>query len=122
MDTKKIADVIDLMAKTGLFFAKADGQYEGGEKKFIEKFLGRLAEHGDVSDLQPKLEGYLNESFTIEQIVEETNALVSDFNKVEKAAILASLSSFIQKVIKSDGEQESAEVAAYAVWKNAVLK
>lgn len=122
MDTKKIADVIDLMAKTGLFFAKADGQYEGGEKKFIEKFLGRLAEYGDVSDLQPKLEGYLGETFTIEQIVEETNALVSDFNKVEKAAILAALSSFIQKVIKSDGEQESAEVAAYAVWKNSVLK
>ncbi len=122
MDTKKIADVIDLMAKTGLFFAKADGQYEGGEKKFIEKFLGRLAEYGDVADLQSKLEGYLNESFTIEQIVEETNALVSDFNKVEKAAILAAISSFIQKVIKSDGEQESAEVAAYAVWKNAVLK
>ena len=122
MDTKKIADVIDLMAKTGLFFAKADGQYEGGEKKFIEKFLGRLAEYGDVADLQPKLEGYLNESFTIEQIVDETNALVSDFNKVEKAAILAAISSFIQKVIKSDGEQESAEVAAYAVWKNAVLK
>ena len=122
MDTKKIADVIDLMAKTGLFFAKADGQYEGGEKKFIEKFLGRFAEYGDVSDLQPKLEGYLGETFTIEQIVEETNALVSDFNKVEKAAILAALSSFIQKVIKSDGEQESAEVAAYAVWKNSVLK
>ena len=122
MDTKKIADVIDLMAKTGLFFAKADGQYEGGEKKFIEKFLGRLAEYGDVSDLQGKLEGYLDETFTIEQIIEDTNTLVADFNKVEKAAILASISSFIQKVIKSDGEQESAEVAAYAVWKNAVLK
>lgn len=121
MDTKKIAEVIDLMAKAGLFFANVDGQYEGGEKKFIEKYLGKLAEFGDVDDLKGKLEGYLNETFTLEQIIDETKELVKDFSKVEKAAILASIATFIQKVIKSDGDKESAEVAAYAAWKNAVL-
>ena len=122
MDTKKIAEVIDLMAKAGLFFAKVDGQYEGGEKKFIEKYLSTLSEFGDVEDIKGKLEGYLNETFTLEQIIDDTKELVKDFSKVEKAAILASIATFIQKVIKADGDKETAEVAAYAAWKNAVLQ
>ncbi len=121
MDTEKIGKVIDLMAKTGLFFAKADGQYESGEAKFIEKFLGRLAQYGSVDDIKGKLEGYLEEEFTLDEIVKETNELVEGFNKVEKAAVLASIAGFIQKVISADGDKETEEVACFAAWKNQVM-
>jgi len=121
MDTQKVANVIDLMAKTGLFFAKADGSYDVKEQQFIEKFLGKLSKYGEVGDLKDKLEGYLKASLTLEEIVADTNNLVDGFNKVEKAAILASIAGFIERVIKADGVKSEVEKENYKAWKEAVL-
>ena len=48
MNTKPIEKVIWLVAKTGLFFAHADGRYDVREKNFIEGFIDKLAAIGLV--------------------------------------------------------------------------
>ena len=44
METSAIEKIIKLVAKTGLFFASADGVYSTRENKFIADFIGKLRE------------------------------------------------------------------------------
>ena len=39
---EKLANVVRLMAKTGLFFANCDGQYAQPEKDFIHGFIAQI--------------------------------------------------------------------------------
>lgn len=109
------------MAKTGLFFAKADGNYDVKEKEFIEKFLTKLSKYGEVDDIKAKLEGYLDADITLDEVIADTKDLVDGFNKVEKAAILASVAGFIERVIRADGEKSEVETENFKAWKDALL-
>ena len=121
MDTQKIEQVINLMAETGLFFAKADGQYNVQEKNFIENFLAKLGNFGDVNEVRDNIEAYLTKSLSLDQVVADTKALVSGFNDVEKAGILASLAGFIESVINSANAAAAPEQANFEAWKKALL-
>jgi len=112
--------VIGLMAETGLFFAKADGQYDNAEKDFIENFLKNLGQYGDVSEVKETVEGALGKTFTLDKIVADTQDLVKGFNDTEKAAILATIGGFIAKLIASDGVEHPAEKANFDAWKKAL--
>ena len=38
----KLIAVIKLVAKTGLFFANVDGEYDAKEREFIENFIANI--------------------------------------------------------------------------------
>ena len=44
---EKLINTITLMAKTGLFFASADGDYSDKEKNFIDGFISGIENIGD---------------------------------------------------------------------------
>lgn len=121
MDTQKIEQVINLLAETGLFFAKADGRYDAREKNFIENFLAKLGKYGDVNEVKDNIEAYMTKTLDLNRIVADTKALVAGFNDVERAGILASLAGFIESVINSDNAASAPEQANFEAWKKALL-
>lgn len=120
MDTKPIEKVIWLVAKTGLFFAHADGNYDVREKSFIEGFVNKLAAIGPVDDIKAKLEGSLDKNYKLEDIVSETKDLLGYFNPVEQSAIKATLTQFVNNVISADYVENKAETALFEKWKKAL--
>jgi len=119
-DTKPIEKVIKLIAKTGLFFAHADGVYDKREKKFIKGFIDKLAAIGPVDTVKADLEGSLNKAYTLDEIVSETKDLLKDFNPVEQSAIKMTIDEFVNKVIGADYVENKAETKLYEAWKKAL--
>ena len=109
MDTKPIEKVIWLVAKTGLFFAHADGKYDTREKKFIEGFLDKLAAIGSVDEVRAEIEGSLNKNYKLEDIVSETKDLLSYFTPVEQEVIKITLCQFVTNVINADFVEKKEE-------------
>ena len=117
---EKIISVVKLMAKTGLFFANVDGQYHRAEKRYIDNFLSGLNQIGSLdAELHQEVLSSLQRKFTFDEIVSETEALVSGFTDKERTAILHSIKGFINQVIRSDSRVDNAEQEAYKQWKQA---
>ena len=120
MGTEAISKVIMLAAKTGLFFAKADGQYDVAEKQFIESFIDKLAAIGPVDEVKENLEGLLQRNITLEEIDTDTDSLLSEFNGLERMLVQATLTQFVQRVIAADGQKHEKEAALFEAWKKAI--
>ncbi len=101
---EKLINTITLMAKTGLFFASADGDYSDKEKNFIEGFISGIENIG-----------------TLDEIVKETQQLLEGFSPDEQSAIKKSLKAFVNKVIDADCERKSTEQENYLAWKKAIM-
>ncbi|MCR4765633.1 MAG: hypothetical protein K5856_05620 [Bacteroidaceae bacterium] len=119
-DTKPIEKVIWLIAKTGLFFAHADGKYDVREKNFIKGFIDKLAEIGPVDDIKEKLESSLQHNYKLEDIVSETKDLLAYFNPAEQSVIKLTLTQFVNNVITSDYVENKAESDLFIEWKKAL--
>jgi hypothetical protein len=115
-----IGKSITLAAKTGLFFAKADGNYNVREKEFIEGYIAKLEAFGPVDEVKGSLVNLLEMNPTLDEVISETNAFLAEFNGFEREMIKATLTGFIQKVIECDGEQCAAETANFEEWKKAI--
>lgn len=116
----KIVSVVKLMAKTGLFFANADGQYSDREAQYLNDFIGGIEQIGDLDEaLRQEVKGALGHAYTHEEIFAETEALLDGFNSDERKAIVASIRGFINKVIRADGKVHPTEEAHYKAWKEA---
>ncbi len=123
MDTKAIEKTIKLLAKVGLFFAKADGKYTDKEENFIAKFIDRLAGDGDDrKEAEALLEGYLDKTFTLDEIIADTKDLLSGFNETEQGVITLMLNGFIDQVIEADGKESAAELKNYEAWQKAIAE
>ena len=120
MDTKPIEKVIWLVAKTGLFFAHADGKYDVREKNFIEGFIDKLAAIGSVEDVKAELESSLQKHYKLEDIVNDTKDLLSGFNPAEQSVIKLTLSQFVTNVINADCVENKAESILFEEWKKAL--
>lgn len=120
MGTEAISKVIMLAAKTGLFFAKADGQYDVAEKQFIESFIDKLAAIGPVDEVKESLEGLLQRNITLEEIDADTDSLLAEFSGLEKMLVRATLTQFVQRVIQADGQKHEKEEALFEAWKAAI--
>jgi len=120
MDNKPIEKVIWLVAKTGLFFAHADGKYDMRERNFIEGFIDKLAAIGPVDEVKARLESSLHQNYRLEDIVKETKDLLGHFTPVEQDAIKASLMQFVSNVIEADYVENKAETALFEEWKKAL--
>jgi len=115
-----IGKVITLAAKTGLFFAKADGHYDVREQEFIESYIAKLEAFGPVDEIRGSIEGMLNLTPTLDEVVSDTKALLDDFSGFEQALIRATLISFVKKVIACDGDKCEAEMKNFEAWKDAI--
>lgn len=116
----KIVNVIKLMAQTGLFFANVDGQYDSKEQEFIENFIASIEQIGELEpELKADVTDSLNHSYELPAIIEATKDLVDGFSEQERAAILGSIQSFIERVINIDGEVHPAEAENFNQWKAA---
>jgi len=118
---EKIVSVIKLMAKTGLFFANADGIYQKKEKRFIEDFVSGINQIAGIEqDVKQDVLDSLDKKFTLNEVIAETNALVKDFSAEEREAILRCIENFIKKVIDADGHVHPLEAENFRLWRQAV--
>ena len=119
---EKLINTITLMAKTGLFFASADGDYSDKEKNFIEGFISGIENIGDIDDeLKTKVNDATSHTYTLDEIVKETQQLLEGFSPDEQSAIKKSLKAFVNKVIDADCERKSTEQENYLAWKKAIM-
>jgi len=106
------------MAKTGLFFANADGIYSEKERDYITGFVSGIEQIGDIpAELKGAVYDTLNHQYQLDEIMNETDDLVKDFSDQERKAILYSINDFIGKVIKADGKVHPLEKESYKQWK-----
>ena len=120
MGTEAISKVIMLAAKTGLFFAKADGNYNVAEKQFIESFIDKLAAIGPVDEVKDSLEGLLQRPLTMDEIEADTDSLLNEFNGLERMLVRATLTQFVQRVIAADGQKHEKEAELFEAWQKAI--
>ena len=120
MGTEAISKVIMLAAKTGLFFAKADGNYNVAEKQFIESFIDKLAAIGPVDEVKDSMEGLLQRPLTLDEIEADTDSLLDEFNGLERMLVRATLTQFVQRVIAADGQKHEKEAELFEAWQKAI--
>lgn len=118
---QKLADTITLMAKTGLFFANADGEYAQEEKDFIDNFIASTENIGDIGEeLKAQVLDALNHTYTLDDIIQETKTLLDGFTPLEQNAIKSSLDAFVNHVINVDNKKTDAEKDNYLEWQKAI--
>ena len=118
---QKLVNTIKLMAKTGLFFAHADGEYSDKEKKYVTDFVSGIENIGDLdSNLKQELLDTVNHTYTFEEIIDETHALLDGFDENEQNARKKSLKAFVNQVISIDGERKKVEQENYIRWRQSI--
>ena len=115
---ERIIEIVRLMAKTGLFFASADGIYQQRERQYINDFVSGIEQIGSITpELKGEVYGALNKPYKIEEIIRDTNNLLEGFTNDERRAIIASIEGFINKVIRADGHVHPLERENFRLWK-----
>lgn len=109
-----------LVAKMGVFFGSVDGDYSDKEKAFVNLFVGMLKAQFNINESDEKiLTSATEQSYKLQDIIEETQNAVKDMSADEKSKTFASLENFINIIIGVDGEICEEEKAAFAEWKKA---
>lgn len=93
-----------LIVKAGVFFANCDGKYDETEQTFIDDYVDRLHGISEMTDnVFVAIKSIVPKSLTIDEIISETNTLLSklDDKNFEKAK--GAMLSFVDKVIAADG-------------------
>lgn len=107
-----------LTAKTGIFFAKCDGDYDTREQDFIHSYIKLLELNGILtSGTKENLETLESAELTIQQIIEETNLFLSQLKDAEKQECIKALERFIRKVINADNVIKPEETENFRIWK-----
>ena len=70
--------------------------------------------------MKPLLQGTLQETYTLDEIVAETKDLLKDFNPVEQSAIKMTIEEFVNDVIGADYVANKAERKNFNAWKKAL--
>lgn len=116
MDVKSKMAV--LVAKTGVFFANCDGEYDEREREFVTRYVQELKqEDGASEELAQAIEETLMRRYAYEEIAAETKEVLSGFNETEREFILKKLNEFIDKVIRADDYLHPNEVTLFERWK-----
>lgn len=113
-----------LIARTGVFFANCDGNYDERERMFIKNFVAELkkSESDVTDDALATVTESLDSVYTLSEIIAETKSYLTAFNPNEKKALLDVLSDFISKVINADSVLSDKETENFAQWKSALYE
>lgn len=116
MDNKN-KELLILMAKTGIFFAQADGQVDKKEREAISAFLDNMNDEMDLMEDVPALMNrYFSQNLSLDDVVAATNRYLEGYNEFERKSLLNSVSRFIENVISADGVKSLEEKQFYLGW------
>ncbi len=106
-----------LIAKTGVFFANCDGEYDEKERDFITRYVHELEQEENISEeVKLTIAQTLSHQCTYDEIAAETRELLNGFNKTEQQSIAEKLQEFITAVIHADNILHPQEVALFEKW------
>lgn len=113
----KTDNMIILLAKTGLFFAKCDGEYSDHEKAFISDYIQMMKNKSVLSsESEQQILEMENRKLSFDEILLDTDKLLEGFNPTEQKAIVESIRDFIQKVIEADNRIDKNEKQYFEQW------
>lgn len=112
-----------LVARTGVFFANCDGEYDKLEDKFISEFVLQMIKDGiEIEDSLKELIDIKSEKCTIDDVINSTKELLHQVNGEERTQIVDMLKDFIEKVINADGVVHPNEEKYFNQWKSEFCK
>ena len=112
-----------LIARTGVFFANCDGEYDKLEDKFISEFILRMIDRGvEVKDSLKELIDIKSEKCSIDDVINSTKEFLAQVNEDEKPQVVDMLKGFIEKLINVDGVLHPNEVKYFDKWKDEFCK
>jgi uncharacterized tellurite resistance protein B-like protein len=107
-----------LIARTGVFFANCDGEYDKLEEKFISEFILQMIKDGiEIEDSLKELIDIKSEKCSIDDVINSTKEFLNQVNVEERTQIIDMLKDFIEKVINADGVIHQNEVKYFEQWK-----
>lgn len=110
-----------LTAKTGIFFAKCDGDYDEREQNFIHSYLNVLNLNGILTSwTKANIENLEFSNLTIQQIVDDTRLLLAHLEAKERIDCVKALKRFIQKVLQADNVIKPEETENFRIWKEQI--
>lgn len=118
----KKVKMIELCSKIGVFFGSCDGNYSDDERNFVSSFINKLKTEDTINnEVENLMNGVLEKSYTIEEIIDETNQILEGLGKDDKKYLKDLLCQFIESVIKADGVLHPNEIKFYEQWNHSVL-
>lgn len=118
-----VKEIQIVIARTGVFFANCDGEYDKLEEKFISEFVLQMIKDGiEIEDSLKELIDIKSEKITIDDVINSTKAFLGQINEVEKSQIVGMLKDFIEKVINADGVVHPNEENYFNQWKSEFCK
>ncbi|MBQ7690614.1 MAG: TerB family tellurite resistance protein [Muribaculaceae bacterium] len=111
-----LEQVIRLVARTGLFFAKADGQYSERERVFVQAFIDLLARQGDAAQARALVDDATSERISLDSLVHDTRQVLAQLPPDDADVVKLLLYAFINDVVKADGDTCEAEREAQRQW------
>ena len=115
--------VIKLVAKTGLFFAKVDGNYSERERAFINAYIEQLMAQGGTQEEVREIIGDVeNRNISFDEVMTDTRQLLKALSPAEANLVKMALYAFINDIVKADGDDCPAEKEAFVKWNKALAE
>ena len=112
-----------LVARTGVFFANCDGEYDKLEDKFISEFILQMIKDGiEIEDSLKELIDIKSEKSSIDDVINFTKEFLSQVNEDERHQVIDMLKDFIEHVINADGVIHPNEEKYFNQWKDEFCK
>lgn len=110
-----------IIIKTGKLFAECDGYVDSREQEFIDRFVASLRENAIIDEQISKiLREDMTEDHSLQTVVTETKAYLSQFNDTDKKNLASQLDTFVNELISADGIVADSEVRLYKEWSEAI--
>lgn len=122
MKQKKEDRLVMLLAKTGVFFANCDNNYDEKEHSFIIKFTQQMVDNSFMTaKIKEDIEHMNTHSISIDMLIRETEDFIEELLKADEKKIFIELfKEFIEGVISSDKVLHTKESEYFEMWKNSI--
>lgn len=119
MKQKKEDRLAILLAKTGVFFANCDNNYDDREHTFIINFTERIMENKTITpEIKKEIEKIESKSISIDMLIKETQDFISELlSDEEKDPFVNAFSEFIKGIIDADEILHRKEDKYFEMWK-----
>ncbi|MBQ2397970.1 MAG: hypothetical protein II304_13205 [Bacteroidales bacterium] len=119
----KLKEIQMLVARTGVFFANCDGEYDKLEDKFISEFILQMIKDGiEIEDSLKELIDIKSEKCSIDDIINSTKEFLNQVTEEEQTTTIDLMKDFIEKVINADGVIHPNEEKYFNQWKSEFCK
>ncbi len=119
----KLKEIQILVARTGVFFANCDGEYDKLEDKFISGFILQMIKDGiEIEDSLKELIDIKSEKCSIDDIINSTKEFLNQVTEEEQTTTIDLMKDFIEKVINADGVIHPNEEKYFNQWKSEFCK